>query len=748
VIRRKYDLDPVKASGYSLMGLSHDPLWARRMLDAADDGSDRTCDLSLRQHRTTRNENRRAYCAGFDPACPDDYTPKAAGLRGGKLEITGSLPARFGCSMDNDCRIRVLPDLLVNKIAAGEVVERPASVVKELVENALDAGATRVSVAIEEGGRQLVRVTDDGCGMSAEELRLAAQPHATSKIVVEDDLYSIATMGFRGEALASISAVSKLRMVSRRADSVEGFEVRIAGERLESGQAAGCPVGTTVEVRDLFFNVPARRKFLRAPSTEMGHVGEQLSRLALAHSPVAFQWTHNGRMAQNLPACDSRLERIARFYGQELASALLRVQRSERGLALEAYLAPPSQSRATQQWQYTYVNGRYIRDRFLQHAIREAYRGLMEPNRHGVVFLFLVADPREVDVNVHPTKIEVRWADANMVHSQVLSALRETFQRCDLVAPLLTQRAAPSISAEEQDRLRQELASVMKAAAPIQPAWAAPGTVGAEFPWPGSPSSHTNPAPGPPAGPRWAGDHSPPAPPQQMGDIWRSLYGPPHTAASAGPPELDSQTHGPTAGAVSLDGGWQGPRPRAIQMHNLYLVAETDDGIVIVDQHALHERVMYEQLRQRLTLGPLEAQRLLLPETLRVTPQHAALLESHAELLHQLGIDVSPFGTDTVAVHTFPALLKDTDVVGLMRDLLDELAQRAGSTSTEIVIHRMLDMMACKAAVKAGDRLTEAEIDALIAQRHLIEKPTSCPHGRPTMLRLTKADLNRQFKRT
>ncbi|MEK7755889.1 MAG: DNA mismatch repair endonuclease MutL, partial [Planctomycetota bacterium] len=261
--------------------------------------------------------------------------------------------------MDGDCRIRVLSDLLVNKIAAGEVVERPASVVKEVVENSIDGGATRIAVTIEDGGRQLIRVTDDGSGMSAEELRLSVLAHATSKITVEDDLYSIRTMGFRGEALASIAAVSKLRIVSRLAGAIEGHEVRVAGDQFEASQAVGCPEGTTVEVRDLFFNVPARRKFLRTPSTEVGHINEQFARAALAYPEIGFELTVNRRVAQNLPQCQNRVERLGSFYGPELAAALMTIAREERGVRLEAYAAPPVQSRATAQWQYVYVNGRY-----------------------------------------------------------------------------------------------------------------------------------------------------------------------------------------------------------------------------------------------------------------------------------------------------------------------------------------------------------------------------------------------------
>ncbi len=641
--------------------------------------------------------------------------------------------------MGTDCRIRVLPALLVNKIAAGEVVERPASVVKELIENAIDAGAGRVAVTIEDGGRQLIRVTDDGFGMTPEELRLAVVAHATSKIVDEEDLFAVATMGFRGEALASISAVSKLRIVSRPRDATEGHEVRMAGKEFESARAAGGPAGTTVEVRDLFFNVPARRRFLRSKPTEVGHINEQLARLALAMPQIAFELKSNGRVTQNLPPCKTRLERIGKFYGAELAADLIRIERNERGLEIEAYVAPPAQSRATAQWQYTFVNGRYIRDRYIRHALKEAYRGLTDPSRHAVVFLFLSLDPASLDVNVHPTKIEVRWADSNLIHSQVLSAIRETFQRSDLTPALRTNRATAAMDPAQQDRLLRETAAALKSAVPYQRPPPGQRTGGGSYSSPASSESR----PEMPA--RSTG------PSMDVDAMWRSLYGPPESEAASGA-EADSSAPaaslGPASPARLTPPGRTGTVRRAIQMHNLYLVAETEDGIIIVDQHALHERVIYEQLRRRISEGRLESQRLLLPETLTVTPKQVALLESNSELLTRLGIEATPFGADAVAVHSFPSMLKDADVASFMSDLLDQLDQRAASPDPEQVISDLLDMMACKAAVKAGDPLTQEEIDALMQQRHLVENSSSCPHGRPTMLRLAKADLDRQFKRT
>lgn len=630
--------------------------------------------------------------------------------------------------MNANSRIRVLSDLMVNKIAAGEVVERPASVVKELVDNAIDAGATRIALTIEDGGKQLIRVTDDGFGMSADELLLSVTPHATSKITCEDDLYSIATMGFRGEALASISAIAKLRIVSRTPEADEGYAVQVSGKQLQSALAAGSPVGTAVEVRDLFYNVPARRKFLRTKSTETGHINEQVTRAGLAFPDIAFEVRNNGRVTQNSPACTSRLARIKSFFSAELAEALLPIERDERGLELEIYVAPPAQSRASAQWQYLFVNGRYVRDRYISHAIKESYRGLVDPNRHGVVFLFLTIDPKDVDVNVHPTKIEVRWADSSLIHSQVLSAIRETFQRSNLTPSLRTDRAAAAVDPAEQERIRREMADMFKSATPIQsPA----GVANGESANRSSDPIHSG------SSPLAGSARSVPA------STWRSLYeSPVESQGTSASPETsvpmtsaDRSTEKPAYGPV-------------VQLHNLYLVGETEDGIVIIDQHALHERIMYEQLKARLMIGPLEGQRLLLAESLRIRPEEWEVLENNADLLARLGVEVTRFGNDTVAIQSIPSILKDADAAAFVRDLLDFLGQQAGKTDPEAVLHGLLDMMACKAAVKAGDVLTQDEITALMKQRHLVDKAGSCPHGRPTALHLTRADLNRQFKRT
>jgi len=358
------------------------------------------------------------------------------------------------------------------------------------------------------------------------------------------------------------------------------------------------------------------------------------------------------------------------------------------------------------------------------HAIKEAYRGLTEPNRHAVLFLYVDLDPRSVDVNVHPTKIEVRWSDGNLIHSQVLSALRETLQDHDLTPTLSTSRASRPVDPAEQDRVRRETAAWLQTQRP-RGSGDAPAIDG--------------------AGALSASDTQvqrrvSPAAPDAMA-AWEALYRAPGDDQPSAPSPSGSQEQPPANTPSALPG-------RAVQMHNLYLVVETDEGILIVDQHALHERVMYEQLKDRIASGKLESQRLLLPETVSVSPDEAARLEEQRELLDTLGIDVTSFGTDSVGVQSFPSVLRDTDVASFLRSLLDTLADRTGETGSDVILNDLISMMACKAAVKAGDPLTQEEIDALMKQRHLIHSSASCPHGRPTMLRLTKADLNRQFHRT
>ena len=608
-------------------------------------------------------------------------------------------------------RIQQLSPSLVNRIAAGEVIERPAAVVKELVENAIDAGATEITVEAEDGGRAVIRVIDNGSGIPAEDLPLAFASHATSKLADDEDLFRITTMGFRGEALASIGAVAQARLLSRTPNSDAAYEVFNRGGAMTMVQAAAGNVGTTVEVRNLFYNTPARRKFIKGTGTEFGHVSEMLLRLALPHPSISFKLMHNGRLALNLPAT-SEPERLLAAWPQEFRDQQLPINAHNAEVRLRGIIGLPELARPTAKYQYLYLNGRAIRDRFIQHAVREAYRGLTEPGRHPAAILLLEMAPQDVDVNVHPTKSEVRFRDSGRVHGLVLSSLREVLLGNDLTpaaVPLGADDAGP-----RQD-LRQKLAEFFRqlpgeAVAPAMP--------------------ETSPAPILDVPPRW----------------------PEHNIASSmpfqgEPTELPRpQTSIDRAAAAATDPGRR--QASAMQLHNSYLVAQSDDGLVIIDQHALHERIMYEELLARLQRGPLESQRLLIPHPVAVSETQVALLEQIQPLLGRLGIEVSRFGLGSVAVQSFPSFLEKLEPGAFVRELLERGEQELLDLHDEELLHEVLDMMACKAAVKAGDPLSAGEIEALLARRDLVERSSNCPHGRPTTLRLTLRELEKQFKRT
>ncbi len=585
-------------------------------------------------------------------------------------------------------RIQPLSPSLVNRIAAGEVIERPAAVVKELVENALDAGATQVQVDAEDGGRALIRVVDDGGGIEAGDLPLAFAPHATSKLVDDEDLFRIATMGFRGEALASIGSVSHSRILSRTDAGPAGYEVLNRGGSISDPQAAAGNVGTTVEVRNLFYNTPARRKFIKAAGTEYGHIADTLLRLSLPFPDVGFRLTHNGRQTLDLPATTPE-ERMLAAWPDDFRGRFLTVDVGDAEVRLRGLVGLPELARPTAKYQYLYLNGRHIRDKFVGHALREAYRGLTEPGRQPAAVLLLDVPPADVDVNVHPTKVEVRFRDGGRIHGVVHSAVRERLLGSDL-----TPNAVPRAVEAEQPRqdLRERLAEFFRQGPSALPPMTTPG----------------------PSLPMPAAIATAPVPPS------------PPSALSPSP-------------ALPFS---------AIQLHNSYLVAQSDDGMVIIDQHALHERILYEELLARVTRGPLESQRMLIPIVVPTSARQVALLDAVRPTLDRLGLEVSAFGPDTVAVQAFPSFLSKLDPGEFVRELLERGEAEQLDLHGEELLHDVLDLMSCKAAVKAGDPLTPAEVDALLARRELVERSSNCPHGRPTTLRLSLRDLEKQFKRT
>lgn len=628
--------------------------------------------------------------------------------------------------------IAKLPPLLVNQIAAGEVIERPASVVKELVENSLDAGARRVDVTVEEGGSQLIRISDDGQGIPEAELPLAVAPHATSKIQQAAHLASIATLGFRGEALASIASVSRLRITSRaRIDGrlVEhAAALEAAGDTIGSVTPAATAAGTIIEVRDLFFNTPARRKFMRSVSTEIAHIHETVHRAALANAHVAFSVTHNGRKTIDLPATDEPRKRCVEILGKDIAKGLLefehRDEHVDSGVCVWGLAGQPALCRSSGKFIHLCLNGRPIKDRNLTHAVREAYRGLVPQDKHPLAVVFVHMPASAVDVNVHPTKAEVRFRQPNRIHSLVLTAIRQRLLGADLT-PTAT----------------------LGASRPAGFGFNRASQVSAEPP--GEPLLHE--APTPKLSTDQFVDFFKRMDPTQKGFVYQQVKQAYDGSEAENAP---AEAHG--APSPQTEDVYTLRAQSILQIHDAYVVTQDEQGLVIVDQHALHERVMFEELRQRV-LGQgrnLESQRLLMPAVFDASESQQSILAGLGPLLTRIGVEIEPIGPNSVAIQAFPTFLFDRGVepAPFMEDLLAKAEAGelppGSATVEEAAVHKVLDMMSCKAAVKAGDKLTEPEIAALLAKRDQVERSSNCPHGRPTTVRLTLRELAKQFKRT
>ncbi len=592
-------------------------------------------------------------------------------------------------------RIQILPEQLCNKIAAGEVVERPASVVKELVENALDAGAGEILVEVEGGGKRLIRVTDDGHGMHRDDAFLALERHATSKIRSEEDLFRLNTLGFRGEALPSIASVSRLLLQTRSAESLAGWEIYAEGGTVRRTGEVGIPTGTSVEVRNLFFNTPARRKFLRRDETELGHLAEVVTKQALAHPEVRFRLLHNGRPLLEVHPEAGLRERVTALLGRQLLPDLQEVAvEGEGGLRLEGLICRPATSRSTATGIFTFVNGRYIRDRVVQHAVMEGFRNLLMKGRYPVAVLFLGIDPALVDVNVHPTKHEVRFRDQRLVHDFIASSVRETLRGAD------HHRGASPVSPEPEGGQRTP-----------------------EPPGEGSEGYRERVQE---ALARYGGGVAPPRP---RGDSLAAL-----------PAPLPLGTFEEKKGFFSS--------LRVIgQFRGSYLLCQDGDDLVLVDQHAAHERVRFEGLRRQQREGRIESQSLLFPEILELDHRQAALFSENLDELEGLGFKVEPFGPGAFALTALPRVLSGVDALGLVRDVAGELDQQGSSGLAEDALESVLMLMACHGAVKANQELSPAQIRALFGDLDEVDFNAHCPHGRPVMIRLTLAEVERLFKR-
>lgn len=701
--------------------------------------------------------------------------------------------------------IRQLPPQLVNQIAAGEVIERPASVVKELMENSIDAGSHRIEVAITGGGSELIRVSDDGCGMTLEQLPLAIASHATSKLPDEESLFHVSTLGFRGEAMASIASVAHLMIRSRTVDCSSGAEITVRGGQIEPPAPCGSPVGTVIEVRNLFFNTPVRRKFMRSAQTENGHIVEAFTRLALANPQIHMVLRSGERVLHDLPPTERWSERIAAFFGDEIGDALININSDDGQVKIRGYVCDPSVSRGNSRMQYLFLNGRHIRDRALQHALTESYRGLLMVGRNPVCFLRLEMPPDMVDVNVHPTKLEVRFTDGGRIYARLLQSLRHRFLSTDMTMRVGPAGRAPNTPVATTDSSTDVVhrvdsgsaGSVTSGLSPADPhglaqlgdetaveaahrqsviQWAKTGTPVTASLSGGIPDFQPYPSE------RGIASYTPPVP-TIPGTYPSDAYPPGSQAAAAGTtqsgyPASSSSSSANLESAAAEPGSvlsgqrerapWDGddadslPPDQAVdqaaapshsylgfQVHNRYLVTQNETGMVVIDQHALHERIMYERIRDKVIGqdGQLERQRLLVPEPVSLTPaERAATLQSQ-ELLARVGIEIQEFGGDTVLISAYPTMLRKTAPGEVLRQAMESIIGAGKDPDPRALLDHLLSTMACKAAVKAGDRLSSEEITSLLEQRDMYQDTHHCPHGRPTALFFSRDELDRMFGR-
>lgn len=607
--------------------------------------------------------------------------------------------------------IRRLPETIVNQIAAGEVIERPASAVKELVENAIDAGARRIDVVLRDGGRTLIAVTDDGRGMTADQLGLAVERHATSKLP-DDDLTHIETLGFRGEALPSIGSVSRLSIASRTADA-DGWQIRVEGGRVHEVQPAPLTNGTRVEVRDLFYATPARLKFLKTERTEMDHAVDTVQRLAMAHPEIGFSIGDGERERFASAATedlgdseDARLRRLSDVMGRDFADNALAIDAERDGVQLTGHAGLPTLNRNTTKHQYLFVNGRPVRDRLLTGAVRGAYQDFLARGRHPLVALFVDIDPELVDVNVHPAKAEVRFRDPGVVRGLIVGGLRHALAAAG-------HRASTTVADAALGAFR-------------------PGGA------PGLPPTGYGGGPGRGSGPV----------PRGLAEAAAQYFAPQEHANSDAFPGLES-----APAVVALEPDNVSPEAEyplgaaQAQLHETYIVSQTNNGLVIVDQHAAHERLVYERMKAALANGGVARQGLLLPEVIDLDEASADRLASRAEELAELGLVLEKFGAGAVVVREVPGLLGQSDVAGLIRDLADDLSEIGAAHSLKERLEDVCGTMACHGSVRAGRRLNRDEMNALLREMEVTPHAGQCNHGRPTYVELNLADIERLFGR-
>ena len=578
--------------------------------------------------------------------------------------------------------VKILPEILSNKIAAGEVVERPASVVKELVENALDAQSTQIHVEVEKGGRSLIRVSDNGSGMSHDDALLSIERYATSKIYTDKDLFSIRTLGFRGEALPSIAAVSRFSMITRDAPSAAGTQIRVEGGRIGSVSETGAPIGTMIAVKDLFFNIPVRRKFLKTVDTEMGHIADTLSRIAMGHPGCRFKLTHNGRDIFNWAPASDPLNRTVDILGDALRGDLLSLDCRKNGVGIQGWVASHRHSRNTAVGIYLYVNRRFVRDKVITHGLFEGFSGRLMKGKYPVAVIFITVAPDLVDVNVHPTKHEVRFADHKTVHDLVSQAVAGALKSGEKTSfPVHLPESRPV-----GNRPHQSIRHLPTLSRSVES-----GSEYSRKPVPLFPEV------------------------REQQPLWQNrLFS-------------DMRIVG--------------------QIHNTYLVCESPDGCVLIDQHAAHERIMYEKIKNRASDRPVSGQKLLMPEIIELGIRESTVLNDLIPELNRSGWEIEPFGGESFAVKAVPGIMAEIDILPVIREMVDKVVEMGFAADLENAVEESRKIMACHSAVRARQSLSVKEGEALLEQLDACENPSNCPHGRPTWIRWSKSELEKLFRR-
>ena len=597
-------------------------------------------------------------------------------------------------------RVRILSEDLANRIAAGEVIERPASVVKELAENALDAEAHTLTVSVQGAGRRLIRVSDDGHGMNRDDALLAFERHATSKIHSIEDLGCIATLGFRGEALPSIASVSRLTLTTCAQLGETGTCLELDGGVIRHVREWTGPVGTSIEVRQLFFNTPARLKFLKTRNTELGHMVNVLSQLALAHPGLRVRFTHEQQALLNLPPAPTTLDRLAAIWGAEISRQLIPVEDREGSVLLSGFVSPPTWSRASRDAQYLFVNGRAVRDRLLLHALSEAYRHTLPEKRHPMVFVFLTLPPQDVDVNVHPHKTEVRFVQPDLVHAVVREAIQRSLSRTAVSIPSVSRTASPASSPQSSPTV------------PVIP-----------HDWP----------------------------PPLMPDI--EAVGPsilaPHSPATEGLSASPTAPTEPEPSPIRASPLVPAPQLRPLgQIHHSFIVADGPEGLYLFDQHALQERILYEVLKSGFRAQAVPRQQLLFPTAMELTPAAMLWFEEFREFLERIGFEAEPFGGTTVVLRAVPAVLADYPYMEIYRDTVAALAVTGRASPYDEIVEAMLASLACHDAIKINRPLDLSEMRRLLDDFAKVGAPATCPHGRPLALTIPVNELRRRFHRS